>query len=60
MNESTKKPNVEFYGGKIGGWIPIFSLVAGILCLTIAGKGGVQMFWLAAYLGQHRIMAQYS
>ena len=51
MNESTKKPNVEFYGGKIGGWIPIFSLVAGILCLTIAGKGGVQMFWLAAYLG---------
>lgn len=51
MQESTKKPTVEFYGGKIGGWLPIMSLVLGILCLTIAGKGGVQMFWLAAYLG---------
>lgn len=51
MSEITKKPVLEFYLGKLGGLLPILSLVAGIFALTLAGKGGVQMFWLAGYLG---------
>lgn len=50
MNNNTK-PRLEFYLGSFGSVLPILTLVLGILLLTIAGKGGVQMFWLPAYFG---------
>lgn len=50
METTTNKPIVKFYGGKLGAWMPIISLVAGIFLLTLAGQGGVKAFWIPAYV----------
>lgn len=45
--ETTKK--AEFYGGKLGAWIPVIVMIAGMLVSTVIGGGGIGRLTMVAF-----------
>ena len=48
-NEKTKE-KVEFYGGKVGPWIPVICMVVGMMVGTYIGGGGMLRHFLLWWL----------
>ena len=48
MSEN-RQEKLEFYGGVAGGCVPLLTLVAGILYLTISGQMSLRGFWVAGF-----------
>ena len=50
MSENKQgKEKLEFYGGTAGGCVPLLTLVAGILYLTVTGQMSLRGFWVAGF-----------
>ena len=51
MSSTPKQNKLEFFGGAWVGLVPIFVLVGGLSWLSFAKKGGIEPFWVFAWLG---------
>ena len=47
---SEQKQKLDMYGGLLGGMIPLFVLIIGLVWLSVAGRGGTKPFWACAWI----------
>lgn len=47
--DNCKKPEMEFYGGKAGAWVPFASLVIFIFALVLTNHISLKVFWTAGF-----------
>ncbi|MGI6286731.1 Na+/H+ antiporter NhaC family protein [Neomoorella humiferrea] len=50
VNNTNNSRKLEMYGGLLGGLIPILVLIAILIWLSIAERGGTQAFWAGGWL----------
>lgn len=48
MNEEKR---IEFYGRKIGAWLPMITMVIVMIMLVITGNVSLKLFWIAGFSG---------
>ena len=49
MENNTEKTKMEFYGGVLGSWMPILSLVLFMIGLVVTGHVSLKLFWTAGF-----------
>ncbi len=47
---SIEEKKIDMYGGVMGGLIPLFILVVGLVWLSVAERGGTKPFWSCAWI----------
>jgi len=47
--EQAKSPELQFYGGKIGAWVPLGSLVVFMILLVVTHHVSLKIFWTAGF-----------
>ena len=45
-----QEKKLDMYGGLLGGLVPLIVLVAGLVWLSVAERGGTKPFWACAWL----------
>ncbi|CEP66105.1 Na+/H+ antiporter, NhaC-like [Moorella glycerini] len=50
VNKASGNGKLEMYGGLWGGLIPLLVLIAILVWLSVAGRGGTQAFWAGGWL----------
>ena len=45
-----QEKKLDMYGGLLGGMVPLLVLVAGLVWLSVAERGGTKPFWACAWL----------
>ncbi len=49
-HEQTETKTLQLYGGILGGLVPLFVLVAGLIWLSVTERGGTKPFWACAWI----------